>query len=146
MIAAFAAVIVVLLGWDPAPVHAQSLDDSSPSDGAVLSDPPEQLEFTFDEPIGTNALISAACNNDPIADLPASVLSADAQTLTIELDPDDPWPRGTCVVGYTVTGPNGQDGSDGTITFSIQNSPVTTPGVTLETTPTTTPTLSLIHI
>jgi copper transport protein len=68
------------------------------------------------------------------------VLSADAQTLTIELDPDAPFPRGTCVVGYTVTGPNGETGSDGRITFSIQNSPVTTPGVTLETTPDTTPT------
>ncbi len=138
VIAAFAAVAVALLGWDTT-ARAQSLEDSSPADGAVLSDPPERLEFTFDEPIGTNALISAACNNDPIADLPASVLSADARTLTIELDPDDPWPKGTCAVGYTVTGPNGEDGSQGTITFSIQNSPVTTPGVTVDTPATTTP-------
>lgn len=141
VLAAVAAVAVVLLAWDPSPAMAQSLDESNPADGAVLTNPPEVLEFTFDEPIGTNALISAACNNDPISELPASVLSADAQTLTIELDPDAPFPRGTCSVGYTVTGPNGQDGSEGTITFSIQNSPVTTPGVTADTTPpdTTTP-------
>lgn len=138
VIAACAAVAVALLGWDGT-ARAQSLEDSVPADGAVLSDPPDRLEFTFDDPIGTNALISAACNNDPIANLPASVLSADARTLTIELDPDNPWPKGTCAVGYTVTGPNGEDGSQGTITFSIQNSPVTTPGVTLETTPPTTP-------
>lgn len=128
------ASVVSLLA--PSTAGAQALDESQPADGAVLAEPPEQLVFTFDEAIGTRSDLSAACNSNPYV-VPAATVSADALTLTAALE--TPMPQGTCVVEYSVTGPDGEDGTQGRITFSIQSSPVTTPGVTADPTATTTP-------
>jgi len=136
LLAALAALGVVLLA--PSMAGAQALDESQPADGAVIGEPPDQLVFTFDEPIGTqDNLVAASCNSNPY-DVPPPVVSADALTLTAALVA--PMPRGTCVVEYNVTGPDGADGTRGVITFSIQSSPVTTPGVTAAPVETTTPT------
>jgi len=134
LLATLAAVAVVLCS--PSAAGAQALDESQPADGAVLAEPPEQLVFTFDEPIGTQNRVSAACNSNPYV-VPAAVVSADALTLTATLE--SPMPQGNCVVEYTVTGPDGEGGTQGRISFSIRSSPVTTPGVTVDPTATTTP-------
>ncbi|MCB1005269.1 MAG: copper resistance protein CopC, partial [Acidimicrobiales bacterium] len=50
-LAGIAAVAVVLVGWAaPASAHA-SLEGSSPTAGAVLAEPPGQIELTYDEPV-----------------------------------------------------------------------------------------------
>ena len=134
-----AAVAVALLGWDAPSAHAQTLEDSSPADGAVLAEPPEEIVLTFDGEVGTSNNVSVACNTNSTT-MPPPVLSSDARTLTFTYDEVPPLPQGTCVLSYDVRGPDGEDGPSGVLTFSIQSSPVTTPGVTVEASvPDTTP-------
>lgn len=106
--------------------HAQDVDESSPADGAVLAEPPAEISITFDTEIesGLDPLI-ANCNGNQFT-LPAPVLSADSRTLSAT--PASPMPKGTCVISYMVEA-DGETAS-GDITFSIQNSPTTTPGAT----------------
>jgi copper transport protein len=131
LLAFVGAVALALVGWDDPTAHAQTLEDSSPADGAVLAEPPEEIVLTFDEEIGTSNNVSVACNTNSTT-MPPPVLSSDARTLTFAYDEVPPLPQGTCVLSYDVRGPDGEDGPSGVLTFSIQSSPVTTPGVTVE--------------
>lgn len=128
LLAVLGAVVVALAGAGDQTVRAQGLEDSSPSDGAVLTNPPETITVTFDTEIenSTNPLV-AVCNSNPFV-LPAAVLSSDSRTLEVTMDPNSPMPLGACIVEYNVVA-DGETLSD-RFTFSIQNSPVTSPGVT----------------
>jgi len=139
LVAVVAAIGVWLVGGDAPSAHAQALDESEPADGDVLADPPTEIMLTFDEEIGPTNDVAVACNSNSTT-MPPPVLSSDSRTLTFDYADVDPLPQGTCVLAYTVTGPDGEEGSTGRITFSIQRSPITTPGVTVEVSaPPTTP-------
>lgn len=138
LLAALAAVAVVLVGWSPSPAAAQGLEESTPSDGDSLPAPPTEIVLRFDEPITNQLLLVGVCNSNPY-ELPSPVLSADARTVTLALL--SPTPQGTCTIRYTATAADSGDSEDGTFSFSVEESPVTSPtvpGQTTTTAPTTT--------
>jgi copper transport protein len=144
----FLAAAVVALGVLAAgthQAHAQNtLEESDPADGAVLSSSPSQIVLTFTEAIGDANLVAMACgtgdDNNPFTDIGPPDAGDNSRTLTVELLA--PIPPGTCQVSWQVSEPTGEPGIQGRFSFTVQEPPPptnpgggATPGPTTTTTP-----------
>ena len=116
-----------LLGAGSQPAQAQNtLEESDPADGAVLSTSPSQIVLTFTEAIGDANLIAMACgsggdNNNPFTDISQPAVGDNTRTLTVEvLAPIQP---GTCQVSWQVSETTGEPGIDGSFSFTVQDPP-----------------------
>jgi copper transport protein len=115
------------------PALAQNtLEESDPADGAVMTSSPSQIALTFAEPIGDANQISVACgsggDNDPFTALGDPVVGPNGRTLTVAIE--QPIPAGRCQVSWQASEPSGEPGIDGNFSFSVQETPPTLPGDT----------------
>jgi copper transport protein len=112
--------------------HAQNtLEESDPADGAVLSSSPSQIVLTFTEAIGDANQLSMACgsggDNNPFTDISQPAVGNNSLTLTVEVLA--PIPPGTCQVSWQVSETTGEPGIDGSFSFTVQEPPPpTNPG------------------
>jgi copper transport protein len=115
---------------------AQTLVETTPPDGAELTQPPEQIVLRFEDPVDA-ATVSMACQaEDEEAANPATLesppeISADGRTVTAGV-PTAP-PAGTCTVAWSTTLPTGDSGESGSFDFTLTalaSGQTTVPGTT----------------
>ena len=100
-----------LLAAGSQPARAQNtLEESDPADGAVLSTSPSQIVLTFTEAIGDANLVAMACgsggDNNPFTDISQAAVGDNTRTLTVEVL--EPIPPGTCQVSWQVSETSGE--------------------------------------
>lgn len=118
MLAVFAA-----LGFLPNTALAEnSVVSSDPADGSTVDQSPEQISITFAEPLGEVNTITVTCTE--LFTVGPRQVSDDRLTMTAEVI--DPLPRGACVASWLVSDAEGSPNGQGNITFTVQNSTVTT--------------------
>jgi copper transport protein len=105
------------------------LVSTEPADGATIGDSPEQLTFTFAEPLGTDDALTApvACGNEAQS-IGIPEVTGDRTVVTVDVT--RPLPRGACTVSWLLRDGLGETITQGLFTFSVQNSPVASPADT----------------
>jgi copper transport protein len=123
-------VMSAVSGAGVAPVaSAQSETDnelvsSEPGDGGTVGTSPDELVFTFAEPLGPDDLFTApvtcgtALQNTGIPEVGNDRTSVTVEVLT-------PFPRGACTVSWLLRDSLGETIDQGLIAFSVQTAPVT---------------------
>ncbi|WP_133249817.1 copper resistance protein CopC [Brachybacterium endophyticum] len=105
--------LLLLTGATPALAHAQ-LEDSTPGDGAVVSDAPRQATLTFDEHVrpvtGATSLIRP--------DGSSTALAPHARDDSVVTDLPDDLPKGSYTLTYRVVSADGHPVA-GAVTFSV---------------------------
>ena len=114
-LAGIAAVAVVLVGWAaPASAHA-SLEGSSPTAGAVLAEPPGQIELTYDEPVEV-ALGAVRVYDSNAERVDRGNVDHDGDAVTQAVEPD--LADGSYVVTWRVVSEDGHP-IHGAFTFQV---------------------------
>lgn len=114
---------MVLFGLTAGPAGAQSeteneLVSSSPSDGETVPVSPEQLVFTFAEPLGPDDVLTAPVACDTVSqETGIPEVSGDRTEVTVEVL--SPFPRGACTVPWLLRDGLGETIESGLITFSV---------------------------
>src|SRR4051794_15397548 len=135
VIAVLGALFVgLLLGASPA-AAANSLASSTPADGSTVTTSPTSIEMKFNEALGQQNKVAVVCDGDPFT-VGTPQVGADLLTLTVPLTSS--LPKGSCVVGWTVSNQDGTPGGEGSFKFSVAADTATT--TTAAVTPTTTAT------
>ena len=125
--ATFGAALLGLAAGESRPVHAQNtLEESDPTDGQVLSSSPREIRLTFAEPIGNANLLTVACDGDPFTDHTPPEVGDNRRTLAVEVL--QPMPAGDCTVSWQVSEATGEPGPEGEFSFTVQETPPTLPG------------------
>ncbi len=125
--ATFGALLLGLAAGGGRPVHAQNtLEESDPSDGEVLSSSPREIRLTFTEPIGNANLLNIACDGDPFTDHTPPEVGNNRRSLVVEVL--QPMPVGDCAVSWEVSEATGEPGIEGEFSFTVQETPPTVPG------------------
>jgi copper transport protein len=135
--ATFGALFLGLAAGRGQPVHAQNtLEESDPADGQVLSSSPREIRLTFAEPIGNANRLNIACDGDPFTDHSTPGVGDDGRSLVVEIV--QPMPAGDCDVEWQISETTGEPGIDGTFSFTVRTTPSTTPGGAAGAAPTST--------
>jgi copper transport protein len=105
------------------------LVSTEPADGATIGNSPDQLTFTFAEPLGPDDALTApvACGNEAQG-IGIPEVGTDRTVVTVEVT--RPLPRGACTVSWLLRDGLGETITQGLFTFSVQNAPVTEPADT----------------
>jgi methionine-rich copper-binding protein CopC len=93
----------LLLGASPA-AAANSLSSSTPADGSTATTSPASIEMKFNEALGQQNKVAVVCDGDPFT-VGTPQVGADLLTLTVPLTSS--LPKGSCVVGWTVSNQDG---------------------------------------
>src|SRR4051794_24407997 len=133
VIAVLGALFVgLLLGASPA-AAANSLASSTPADGSTVTTSPTSVEMKFNEALGQQNKVAVVCDGDPFT-VGTPQVGADLLTLTVPLTSS--LPRGSCVVGWTVSNQDGTPGGEGSFKFTVAADTATTTTVTVTSTTT----------
>jgi len=115
-----AALVAVLFGgalWAP---HAAAADNtlsaSNPADGSSVTTSPASMSLTFAVPLGQQNVVTVACNGTP-GTLGAPQVGADQLTLTVPVPAA--LAKGTCVVAWNVSKPDGTPAGSGSFKFTV---------------------------
>lgn len=130
LVATLAAMVSALLLAAPAGAQEADLEGSDPANGAELDNPPPRLTLTFSAPI-SDPSVAMTCDGDPYVepDRGAPTLSADGRVVTVEFT--TPMRAGRCNVSWRTLLPDGDDGPQGDLSFTVRNSPTPAPGETV---------------
>jgi copper transport protein len=122
--------------WWGSDTAAQTLVETTPEDGATLSQPPEQIVLRFEEAVDA-ATVNMACQaegeeagNPALLENPPEV-SDDGRTITAAVL--SPPPAGQCNVAWSTTLPSGEAGESGSFGFTLSalaSGQTTVPGTT----------------
>lgn len=110
--------LVTLVGVATPAYAANTVVTSTPAAGATLDASPAQILLTFAEALGSKNVINVSCNETPIS-VGSPELGADQRTLVTSVT--SPLPRGSCVITWSVTAPDGTPDGTGTIPFEVLN-------------------------
>lgn len=112
------------------------LVSTEPADGDTIGNSPEQLTFTFAEPLGTDDALTApvACGNEAQS---VGIPEVASDRTVVTVDVLRPLPRGACIVSWSLRDGLGETITQGLFTFSVQNAPA--PDTTGTDAPTATP-------
>jgi copper transport protein len=124
--AVFGALFLALAVGGGRPVHAQNtLEESDPTDGQLLSSSPREIRLTFAEPIGNANRLNVACAGDPFTDHSQPEVGENGRSLVVQVL--QPMPAGDCDVSWQVSETTGEPGIDGSFSFTVQETPPTLP-------------------
>ena len=112
----------LLLGASPA-AAANSLGSSTPADGSTVTTSPASIEMKFNEALGQQNKVAVVCDGDPFT-VGTPQVGADLLTLTVPLTSS--LPKGSCVVGWTVSNQDGTPGGEGSFKFTVATETATT--------------------
>ncbi|MFK8023821.1 MAG: copper resistance CopC/CopD family protein [Ilumatobacter sp.] len=136
LLLAFVAALVAPIGLGASEVGAtpdeptpNTVVNSAPENGSVLSVSPDAIVIIFADDLGSGSTISVDCDGEPVT-LPATEVIDDT---TLQVEIPDPLPAGTCVARYRATDADGQETATGPITFVVQNDTATAPTDTTDT-------------
>ena len=117
VVAMLLGLTVLLLGASPAQAHAE-LESSSPKAGATLSEPPEEISFTFGEDLldtGNGITLTVAATGEPLP-LPLADPTVEGDTISV------PWPAaapaGQFSAAYRVVSEDGHP-VQGVVSFTV---------------------------
>jgi putative copper export protein/methionine-rich copper-binding protein CopC len=131
-----AGLVAVLFGgalWAPHAAAANNtLNSSVPADGSTVATSPASLALTFANPLGQQNVVAVACNGTA-ATPGAPQVGADQLTLTVPLPAA--LAKGTCIVTWKVSNPDGTPAGTGTFKFIVTTGPATTAPATVAAAP-----------